>query len=245
MRSLHTATFTSFFVAAAVAGSAQQTPITASGFASADTHEKGPVLVQLIRHQGGTAPEVTAEIIRLGLADPSSHIREAALGAVLSRAAGPHFDAGAAAATDWIADRDQIQRLRPQVMAALKDEDESVRIAAIQAAVGLDFAIATKHPELSNETARLLITMYHADKSGTVRAKIVGGLATDQTSNPKNVSQLLVAAFDDPDPRVRHAASGGAEKLDRDVALPLLVRHLQDADRTVRGESASVLARYG
>jgi HEAT repeat protein len=242
MRSSYIATFTSFFVAAAVTASAQQ---AASGFASANTGEKGRVLVQLIRHQGSTPPEVTAEIIRLGLTDPSTVIREAALSAVVSRAAGPYFDGGPATVTDWIADRDPIQRLRPQVTAALKDVDESVRVAAIQALVSLDFDIATQQAELSNETERLLIAMYHADKSGRVRAKIVGGLATDRTSDPKNVRQLLVGAFDDPDPRVRQAASGGAEKLDRDVALPLLVRHLEDADRGVRGESASVLARYG
>lgn len=245
MRSLDIAKVTFVFASTAAAASAQQAPITPSAFASADTHAKGRVLVQLIRHEGGTTPEATVEIIRLGLADSNSDVRQAALSAVVSRAAGPHFDAGTAAATDWIADRDHIQRLRPQVTAALKDNDESVRVAAIQAVVGLDFSIATKRPELSNETERLLIAMYHTDKSGSVRARIVGGLATDQTSDRKNVSQLLVDAFDDPDPRVRHAASGGAEKLDRDVALPLLVRHLQDADRSVRGEAASVLARYG
>jgi len=100
-------------------------------------------------------------------------------------------------------------------------------------------------PELSDDTERLLTATYYAESSGVVRAKIIGGLATDPRLHSTGIGRVLVDAFGDPDPRVRHAATSGVVKLDGAVALPLLLRQLQDDDRGVRGQSASVLARYG
>lgn len=127
----------------------------------------------------------------------------------------------------------------------MKDPDERVRAAAITALVSLDFAVATQEPQLSDETEHVLIGTYYAETSGAVRAKIIGGLATDPRTQPRDIGQVLVDAFGDTDPRVRHAASSGAVKLDLAVALPLLLRQLQDDDHGVRAQSASVLARYG
>src|SRR4029079_18688647 len=94
-------------------------------------------------------------------------------------------------------------------------------------------------------TEHLLIDAYYAETSGAVRAQIIGGLATDPRSRPIDIGAVLVDAFGDSDPRVRHAASSGAVKLDVAVALPLLLRQLQDGDHSVRAQSASVLAGYG
>ena len=201
--------------------------------------------MQVIRHEGNLSPAVVADIIRRGLADPDSSLREGALNAVVSRAAAPYFAPDASATSDWAADRDEIQRLRPDIQAALRDPEESVRAAAITAVVSLDFVLATRGPELSDDTEQLLVATYYRESSGAVKAKIIGGLATDPGVDSTSVRGLLVDAFGDSDPRVRHAASSGAAKLDRAVALPLLLRQLQDDDRSVRAESASVLARYG
>jgi HEAT repeat protein len=245
MRSLLTALFTLFLIFPHPTLAAQHTPETPEEFATADDQRKGQALVQLIRHQGSVLPETVVAIIRLGLSDPNKSIREGALSAVMSRAAGPQFSRDTAVATDWIADHEHVRSLRPQINAALHDPDETLREAAISALVSLEFDIATGRPELSGGTDQLLVSMYYADKSGRVRAKIVGGLATDQSTHLQTVGKLLIDAFDDPDARVRQAASYGADKLDRDVALPLLVRQLEDVDHSVRGQSASVLIRYG
>jgi hypothetical protein len=231
--------------AAGAAVSAQQAAATPREFAAADTRTKGAILAQLIRHEGSVPPADVAAIILSGLNDPTSAVREGALAAVVSRAAAPNFDRSPSGSRDWIADHDAIQRLRPAVTACLRDDDEEVREAAVRAMVSLDFSIATGPIGLSEATERQLVATYYADPSGRVRATIVGGLASDEGSRPRNVGRMLLDAFDDPDARVRHAASSGAGKLDRGVAVSLLVRQLADVDRSVRAQSAAQLSMYG
>ena len=93
---------------------------------------------------------------------------------------------------------------------------------------------------LSDATHALLIGRFYKDASAVVRAKIVSGFGTENSSDSVPVQQLLRDAFQDQDHRVRHAASIGALKLG-DEGVRLLVNQLNDQNRVVRLQAASVL----
>ena len=56
--------------------------------------------------------------------------------------------------------------------------------------------------------------------------------------------KLIRDALDDPDYRVRHAATVGAEKLGPEGAA-LLAKRLRDENGTVRCQAAAALGRFG
>src|SRR5207253_4262969 len=130
--------------------------------------------------------------------------------------------------------------LRPLVIRALQtDPDEKVRAEAITALASLDFSIVASEVQMSAATQKLLIERFYVDRSAKVRAKIIGGLGSDEGVETAAVRKLLADAFRDTDYRVRHAAMSGVQKLDRDTAISLVVKQLADQKREVRAQAAS------
>jgi hypothetical protein len=161
---------------------AQQVPTTTEGFDAADPAQKKQALVEIIRHELSTGPEVVAGMIRSGLVNNDAAMREGALAAVVSRAAGPRFSQ--LAAEDWPRDHQHIQALRPLVVQLLSDDPiEGVRVQAIAALVSLDFNIVSRDVELTPASERLLIDRFHLDASAKVRATIVAGFGTRQAAD--------------------------------------------------------------
>jgi HEAT repeat protein len=224
---------------------AQHVAAPAESFRSSSDADKRGVLVQIIRHELPAPAATIADVIRAGLEDPDPIVRETALAAIVSRAAGVKFAPNTAAAADWSRDRAAIQKLRSETAAALRDQDERVRLEAIAALASLDFDAAA--PDLnvvSAATEALLIERFYAEPSASVRAKIVSGFGTDSGAESASAHQLLRDAFKDKDHRVKHAASIGALKLGED-GIQLLVEQLNDQNRAVRLQAASVLAKAG
>jgi HEAT repeat protein len=227
-----------------VATAAQDVASPAARFRAATSADKRETLAKIIRHQLPDGPEDIVAIIRIALKDSDVTIRETALAAVVSRAAGPRFTRSKAVADDWRRDRAAIQTLRPLMIETLRDRAENVRLQAVASLASLDFSMATRDPALTLETQQALIDRFYTEESAAVRAKIAAGFGTDRTADSAAVRELLSDAFHDPDRRVRHAASSGAAKLGP-LAIPLLVQQLGDQDRSVRMQAAAVLAKAG
>jgi hypothetical protein len=224
---------------------AAQEPVTTGGFSTADTKQKTTVLGQIIRHESVLSPATLTEILQIGLSADDIPVREVALAAVQSRAAGPRVVNTAAVAADWTNDHEHIQRLRPQIMQILRDDPaDNVRVEAIAALISLDFRLGTSDLIVAPATQELLIDRFHHDSSAKVRAKITAGFGTDPKIDSATVRDLLTTAFSDPDYRVRHAAISGVGKFDRDTALILLLNLLQDPARPVRAQAASMLSQF-
>jgi hypothetical protein len=105
-------------------------------------------------------------------------VRELALAAVVSRAAGPAYSQDPVVMSNWALDRSPIQQLRPAVRAALADPDERVRHQAVAAVASLDFQPGGSL-RIRDETVAALIHRFSIEPSHRVRAKIVGGFASD------------------------------------------------------------------
>jgi HEAT repeat protein len=125
------------------------------------------------------------------------------------------------------------------------DSAEAVRLEAVTALVSLDFNVVAPDVEVAQATQQLIIERFYVDLSARVRAKIVAGFGTDTTADSIAIRKLLTDAFADPDYRVRHAAMSGVDKLDRGIALSLVVKQLEDPHRGVRAQAASVLLKFG
>src|SRR5687768_14833650 len=89
--------------------SAQQPPLTTRGFASADLSGKRQILDPIIRHESSINGEAVVALIRAGIEDQDSNVRELALTAIVSRAAGPRFVPTGAVITDWRLDHEAIR----------------------------------------------------------------------------------------------------------------------------------------
>jgi HEAT repeat protein len=223
---------------------AAQEPATSGGFSAADTKHKTTVLVQIIRHESVLSPATLTEILQIGLVADDVLVREAALAAVQSRAAGPRVVNTAAVTADWTNDHEHIQRLRPHIMQIVRDDPaDDVRVEAIAALISLDFTLGTDLV-IASSTQELLIDRFYHDSSARVRAKVAAGFGTDPQIDSVTVRDLLASAFSDPDYRVRHAAISGVGKFDRDTALKLLLNLLQDPARPVRAQAASKLSQF-
>ena len=236
----------SIIVATMFGGTAAAQPASkpAEDFKSSTAVDKKGVLTDIIRHKLAASAENIADLIRLGLKDPDPAVREGALAAIVSRAAGVTFAPNSAAAADWLRDRAAIQKLRPQTAAALRDQDERVRLEAITALASLDFDAAAPELNVSRATQALLIERFYRDASASVRAKIVNGFGTDSGVGSAPAQQLLRDAFQDRDYHVRHAASIGALKLG-DEGVQHLIEQLNDHNRAVRLRAGSVLSKAG
>jgi hypothetical protein len=223
-----------------------QTPGAVEAFAKADPKGKKDVLAQIIQHRSTTNGELVAGIIRIALVEQNTTIRDLALTAVISRAAGPRFVAAGDVLTDWHLDHTPIQALRPEIVRLLRsDSEETVRVQAVGALASLDFNIGMTNVELTVPTQELLVQRFYGDASGMVRAKIVAGFGTDRLVDSAVVRRLFTDAFADPDHRVRHAAMSGVDKLDRMIALQLVVSLIGDRNRSVRAQAAAVLLKFG
>lgn len=122
-------------------------------------------------------------MIRHGLKSGDPSIRELALAAVVSRAAGEKFAPNSPAASDWNADRLAIQELRAPVIGALQDPVDAVHVQAVSAIASLDYDISSHEVKMSSATAEVLVHQFYIDKSAPVRASIVGGFGTDRDAS--------------------------------------------------------------
>jgi hypothetical protein len=213
-------------------------------FRALEVAQKRQVLVNIIRHAPPSPPSDIEAVIRAALADADSTIREGALAAVVSRAAGQRFIDNARFADDWRADYRVIQSLRPEVVRALADPDEAVRVEAIAALASLDFVPSNGTVELSAASREKLIARFYTDEKPRVRAKIVAGFGTDQTHDPAQTRKVMLDAAKDSDFRVRSAAATGAASLGEE-GLTLLVKFLGDEHRAVREQAALMLMKVG
>jgi hypothetical protein len=98
-----------FVLASAATAFGQQLPNTPADLTQATSAQKKAALVQIIRHELAANPESVTAMISAGFADDDPKIRETALAAVVSRAAGPRFAPNGPAANDWLPDRERIQ----------------------------------------------------------------------------------------------------------------------------------------
>jgi hypothetical protein len=227
-----------------IAVAAQQSPSAVTDFSSLTSEEKRAVLVDVIMQRGSQSSANVATLLQAALGDPDPAFRQGALAALVSHATARSLRPERTSARDWEKDHAEFQRLRPDIVRAARDVDARVRTQAIAALVSLDVDAARADTGPSPATERVLVEQFYADPSDRVRAKIVSGFGTDSASSAA-VIQLLTDAFADSAAAVRHAATGGAHKLDPDTAMRLLAGQLKDTNVTVRSQSATILAKFG
>ena len=181
---------------------AQRSPVALTEAERAIRAEKAAVLKAALLRESPIEPQRLADAIRVALGDSDSAIRELALATVGARNLMPTFTTSSPEMKkEWERERPEVQRLRPLVVRALDDENESVRQAAVGALQSLDFDGSRLYGRwLSAETTESLIRRYRREVSPTVRAVIVAVLGGSAKQNPAAVSLLRDATRDDAAP---------------------------------------------
>jgi HEAT repeat protein/beta-lactamase regulating signal transducer with metallopeptidase domain len=148
----------------------------------------------------------------------------------------------------------------PALLSVLKDEDATVRLAAVQSLGNLSDprAVDALLVALKSDTdARVreaaaealgeidspravpgLIAALGSEKVGAVRAKIAWALGE---IDDKRAVEALGAVVRDPDVEVRRQAVSALGELESAAAVPMLIPALKDADVETRKEAASAL----
>lgn len=182
-----------------VTTAAQRSPLALTEAERAVRAEKGAFLRAALMRESPVEPERLSEAIRVALADTDWAIRELALATVSGRTVRPAFTTSSAEMkTEWALERPEMQRLRPMVVQALDDEDESVRQAAVGALQSLDFDGTQPYGRtLSTETTASLTRRYRREPSPTVRFFIVAVLGASAKRNPAAVGTVRDATRDD------------------------------------------------
>jgi hypothetical protein len=178
---------------------AQGSPVRLTEAERAIRTEKGAVLRAALLRESPIEPQRLSEAIRVALGDTDWAIRELALATVSGRTVRPAFTtSNAEMKREWERERPEMQRLRPMVVRALDDENESVRQAAVGALQSLDFDGAQPYGRtLSAATTESLTRRYRREPSPTVRSFIVAVLGASAKQNPAAVSTLRDATRDE------------------------------------------------
>jgi HEAT repeat protein len=222
---------------------AQTTITSADAFRRADFDSKKNSLRAIILHESPGSPADIASIVRAAMIDSDARVREGGVAAVFSHAASYRIDPKSGM-TNWLADRQAFQELRPDVIAALADPSENVRFEAASALASLDETPTPSVPRLKPETVKILVERFYADSSVKVRSRIASGLAGDRTATSDVVLKMIRAALQDPNVGVRTAAASGAWKLGADGPA-LLVRQLTEVVPNARLRAAVELGKLG
>ena len=178
---------------------AQRSPVALTEAESGVRAEKGAFLRSALMRESPVEPQRLSEAIRVALGDPDWAIRELALATVSGRTVRPAFTTSSAEMKrEWERERPEMQRLRPMVVRALDDENDSVRRAAVGALQSLDFDGTQPYGRmLSAETTESLSRRYRREPSPTVRSFIVAVLGASAKQNPAAVSTVRDATRDE------------------------------------------------
>jgi hypothetical protein len=188
-----------FGLLCAATTAAQRSPVLLTDAERAIRAAKGAFLVAALKRESPVEPQQLAEGIRAALNDTDSAVRELALATVSARTVAPAFTTSSAEMKrEWERERPEVQRLRPMIVRALDDENESVRQAAVGALQALDFDGTQLYGRtLSAETTESLTRRYRREPSPTVRSSIVAVLGASARQNPAAVSTLRDATRDE------------------------------------------------
>jgi HEAT repeat protein len=230
--------------ASAAGIAAQGAIVSPQAFASATFAQKRAVLRDIILHDSLQPPRELAQIVHTSFTDADPRIREGAAAAVRARMAGYRFDPAKISVATWQTSREPFQALRPDVIAALSDPVEGVRLEAVSALASMDEVPGKTPHELSPETVKTLVARFQADRSPKIRGKIASGLSENKAATSKEVLDVLRAALQDRDVMVRSAAASGAWKLGPD-GVALLAAQLRESAPNVRMRAADELAKLG
>jgi HEAT repeat protein len=236
--------FLMFALASATNVAAQGDVVSPRAFASASFAQKRSALRGIILYESLQPPRELAQIVRAALTDPDARIREGAAAAVTARMAGYRFDPQKVPVATWQANRGPFQALRPDVIAALSDPVEGVRLEAVSALASMDEVPGKTPHELSPATVTALTARFKADRSAKVRRRIANGLSENKGANSREVLDVVRAALQDGDVGVRSAAASGAWKLGPDGAA-LLAAQLREPSPEVRMRAADELGKLG
>ena len=178
---------------------AQRPPVPLTDAEKTIRAEKGAVLLAALKRESQIEPEQLAASIRAALLDGDAAFRELALATMAARTLVPTFTTSSAEMKrEWARERPELQRLRPLVVRALDDENESVRREAVGALQSLDFDGTRAYGRwLSAETTESLTRRYRREASPTVRTVIVAVLGGSAKQNPAAVSLLRDATRDE------------------------------------------------
>jgi HEAT repeat protein len=203
-------------------------------------------LTPIITHQSTMPPSDFAALLDEDLNDGEPVVRQAALDAVISHAAGPRFSTDQRARDEWQNERSALQSLRARVILLLGDPVAKVRDQAIRALASLDFDPQQPLGAISPQTEQLYVQLFQVESEPSVRARIVDALGT--SGHPivsPQAAAVILRGFDDPEAFVRHSATHGAMKIPFDAAVPKLLQRLHDENWYVREAAAQAFQKFG
>jgi HEAT repeat protein len=210
-----------FVVATISAAAAGQTVVDRTTFAAASRDVQARVLGGFVTRDSSLSRDVRVSIVEEALGGDAA-MKELALSVVLSMVVHLSTNGEAPNAREMARWQDELagaRTLRSRIVPMLQDSEARVRERAVMALAGLALDPATGAIALDEETTQLLIGRYHADDSGSVRSRIVGGFGTDASTSDA-VLQLIETGFADSAAGVRDAAVFGSEKLGAPRAIP-------------------------
>jgi HEAT repeat protein len=191
------------------------------------------------------APGQMSRLITAGLRDTDPRMRCAALGAIAGRAGALRRQPSAAIYQQWSRERPVLHRLTPDVLRALDDEVDDVRLAAVLALYHLAYLPSPARAELDREVLARLADVYAREPSAEVAEEIVRTVASSRGNGDDLKAAVLERGLEDERPGVRAEALRGAAGMQTGRGLAYAAQLLTHPDRRVRLAAARALGDYG